>query len=101
MTETIMSKALEKSATQQSADYSKIKETKLTETDNKLTASDKEISKVVPFKFNTSMVWSSVSILIALKSTVLPLLMLKSVPDKLKVCSSKSATGSKVPVPGL
>ena len=39
-----MSKALEKNATQQSTDYSKIKETKLTEVDNKLTASDKEIS---------------------------------------------------------
>lgn len=44
MTEAIMSKALEKSVTQQSTDYSKIKETKLIETDNKLTASDKEIS---------------------------------------------------------
>jgi hypothetical protein len=44
MTEIIMSKALEKGATQQSTDYSKIKETKLTETDNKLTALDQEIS---------------------------------------------------------
>lgn len=39
-----MSKALEKSTTQQITDYSKIKETKLSESDNKLTASDKEIS---------------------------------------------------------